>query len=115
LEKYAVMLGGCTNLARRVMLVERISIAKQVYLCFVCVGQSWNDMQNIEELQRAATQQQQQCEDLEAHLSYLQDNQQGLDKQVQEASEVWCLTPMQTAQSHWIPCKFSMSCVRAMV
>lgn len=45
-------------------------------------------MQNIEELQRAATEQQAQCEDLQAQLASLQDTQQGLDERAQQASQV---------------------------
>ena len=48
-------------------------------------------LQNIQELQRAAVQQQQQLEELQDRLTGLQENQAGLDKRIQDASQVWLL------------------------
>lgn len=46
-------------------------------------------LQNMQELQRAAAQQQQQSEQLLERLVGLQDNQDGLDKRIKDASQVW--------------------------
>lgn len=48
-------------------------------------------LQNIQEMQRAAIQQQQQSEQLQERLAGLQDHQDGLDKRVKDASQVWLL------------------------
>lgn len=48
-------------------------------------------LQNIQELQRVAVQQQQQLEDLQDRLTGLHDDQDGLDKRIQNASQVWLL------------------------
>lgn len=45
-------------------------------------------LQNIQELQRAAVQQQQQLEELQERLTGLQDDQVGLDNRIQDASQV---------------------------
>lgn len=48
-------------------------------------------LQNIQELQRAAVQQQQQLENLQERLTGLQGDQDGLDKRIEDASQVWLL------------------------
>ena len=48
-------------------------------------------LQNIQELQHAAAQQQQQLEELQDRLTGLHDDQDGLDKRICNASQVWLL------------------------
>ncbi|KAL3136889.1 hypothetical protein ABBQ32_006499 [Trebouxia sp. C0010 RCD-2024] len=55
---------------------------------------------NIQELQRAAIQQQQQSEQLQERLAGLQDHQDYLDKHIKDASQVWLLPGIAT-QRPW--------------
>ena len=48
-------------------------------------------LQNIQALQHTVVQQQQQLEELQERLTGLHNDQDGLDKRIQNASQVWLL------------------------